>query len=552
MPSIAGVVEPPFKVRYSTKGVSDVATADHLTVVVLHHSSAPATAPVLLADYQHRGVAGIHERRSDCAVVLIDERERRVVLSRDRVGMHPIYYQHRGEEFSFGTTIASVRRSGRTPNREALAALLVHGGAPTLGNTYFDGVHSVGPGETVCLENGRLQRLPATLARSSTRRNIAFHEAAEEFAELFRASVARRLSDEGATAILVSGGLDSASIIASAGARRAIGITYGSTDHSPADETRYVELLQNAGHRIERVAFDPVIDLASLEQSIRAIETPLGDDVPAALARAARRARDLDCTVLLIGTWGDQVLAPFPPPHLQRIPPHRFVKLWHHARRLQQWMSDVPASQIYRALVRQSVRAQLPAYFLKTIRRRRAAASTFDALQRDYPTHSYPEPPASYQQALVMNVRAPEQVEAIEGTTKWGMANGLEVRLPFLDSRLIDFLSAMPDQIAYRDSSLKPLLRAAMRESLPAEIVTRRDKGDYTQAIRSHGLPLPAQVEQMDGLRRFIEFGLMSDAQARITLAKLTQREKISSDTTDLAGSLLSVDIWLRIFFEAL
>ena len=552
MPSIAGVVEPPFKVRYSTKGVSDVTTADLLTVVVLHHYNSPPIASTLLAEYQRRGLPAIHDRTTDCAVVLIDEKERRVVLSRDRIGVHPLYYEPGREGFSFGSTVASVRTRRGSPNREALAALLVHGSAAALTETYFDGIHSVAPGETLYFENERFERIPAAAPSFIPRTGITFDEAAQEFAQRFKKSVARRLDGDGATAVLVSGGLDSAAIIAFADAGRATGITYGLTDGSAADESRYIRLLQDAGHRIERVAFDPIIDVASLEQNVRAIETPYGDDVPATLTRAARRARDLGCNALLIGTWGDQVLAPFPPPHLQRIAPHRVLKLRQHAERLQHWMIDVPVNRIYSALIRQSLRAHLPRHLLSTIRRRRAASSLFDLLKRDYPTRPFTIPPESYREAVYSNVSAPDQVEAMEGTTKWGMANELEIRLPFLDRELIDYLLRIPDEIAFHENSLKPLLRAAMQDRLPSEIVTRRDKGDYTNAIRSRSLQLSVQVEELDGLRRFIDFGLMSEIQARKTLAKLTHREKISSDTPDVAGSLLSVDVWLRIFFEAL
>lgn len=550
MPMIAGVVEPPFSVRYSTKGVSDVASANGLTILALHHQIVNPVASQLLDEYGRGGVAAIHERNTDCAVVVIDEPGRRLLLSRDRIGLQPLYHQRTREAFAFGTTIGSARIQTHGPNRQALAALLVHGSAAPRGETYFTGVGSVWPGETLVVGSDGERILPAAPRIADDCQPTSFAQAGSRFADRFMQSVQCRVADA-QTAVLVSGGLDSAAIISAADDARVVGITYGLTDGSPADESKYIDALRRAGHRIERVAFGPVADMPSLERNIRAVETPFADDVPATLERAAARARELGCNILLIGTWGDQLLAPFPPAHLQSIAPYRLSKLWHVARSFQSWMRDVPTSRIFRALLRQSLRARMPKHALHVLRRRRATHTIFDELARDFPAHVYRAPAQSYAEALRANVSAADQVEAIEGTTKWGVAQELEVRLPFLDAGLLDFLATVPDRFVYHDNQLKPLMRYGMAGRLPHEIAERRDKGDYTDAIRTNGIAIGTHLEQLDDLRRFVKFGLMSERQARVTLAQLTDSSKISAERADVAASLLSVDTWLRIFFEA-
>ena len=549
MPMIAGVVEPPSSLRYSTKGVNDVASANGVTILALHHQIVNPVANQLLDEYERGGVAAIHERKTDCAVVVIDEPGRRLLLSRDRSGLQPLYYQRTREALAFGTTIATARIKSSGPNRQALAALLVHGSAAPHGETYFDGVRSVWPGETLVVASDGERILPATARIRDDVHYLSFEQAARDFADRFTQSVQRRVDAQ--SAVLVSGGLDSAAIMSAADSARVVGITYGLADGSPADESKYIDALSRAGYRIDRVAFGPVADMPSLERNIRAVETPFADDVPATLERAAARARELGCNNLLIGTWGDQVLAPFPPAHLQSIAPYRLLTLWHVARSFQSSMRDVPASRIFGALLRQSLRGRMPKDALNVLRRRRATHTLFDELARDFSAHVYQAPAQSYTEALNRGYSASDQVEAIEGTTKWGVAQELEVRLPYLDADLLDFLATVPDRFVYHDNELKPLLRHGMAGRLPGEIAERRDKGDYTDAIRTNGITIGTHLEQLDGLRRFVEFGLMSERQARVTLAQLTDSSKISAERADVAASLLSVDTWLRIFFEA-
>ena len=550
MPTFAGVVEPPFKPRLATNGVSDVAHADGRSISVLHPRQAPPCAARLLDDYRRRGVAAIRERSVDCSVVLIDEPGRMIVLSRDRVGLQPFYYQRTNNVFSFGATISATVRTSPRPNRATLASLLVHRSAAPLGATYFEDVHALPPGETLVYDGERLQLFPATEWWPADVREVSFEDATREFSDVFGRIIRNQLG-EGATAALVSGGLDSAAILASVSPTDITGITYGLNDGSPADEKKYIAALQHAGYRIERVSFDPVADVHSIEANVRALETPLADDVSATLARAAQCAKSLGCNVLLIGTWGDQVLAPFPPAHLSAIGPYRLVELWRVARLFQRWMTDVPTSRVFESLIRQSLRAHLPPHLLRSVRKRRANDALFDLLAREYPDHEFDASPRSYREAVRHNVASVEHLEAIEGTIKWGAAHGLGVRLPFLDAELLQLLAAFPDEVVYHDHALKPLLRTAMKGRMPAEILQRRDKGDYTEAIARETIPAHWQIEAVDGLRRFVEFGLMSKAQAERTLAKLQVAVKISNGRADLAGYLLSIDMWLRIFFEA-
>jgi asparagine synthase (glutamine-hydrolysing) len=528
---------------------AELARHGALQVAVLRHRKTAETAEDLLRAYRRGGAQAVHERCADCTVVVSDEATGRLVLARDFVGATPLYWAERSGAFAFGTRISDVLDAlalEPRPDRAALAALLLdHAGAP-LDRTYFQGVRAVPPACTLVLSQAGTQLLAA--AQTHVSRTVdSYADAVERFRTHLREAVINRLDSRPPTAVLVSGGLDSAALLCLAAQHgEVLGITYGPQDDPASDESRYIDVLRAAGIPIERTAFHPTIDAAALEQSIRQTEMPVGDIVPLTAQRAKAAAHMRGARTLLIGTWGDQVLAPFPPPQLATLSAWRAAAL---AARYQSYLADVPVADVRRALVRQSLRRRAPAWLLRARRTRQRRATMFDVLAHEFAAGPVMVP-ASYAAAVRANTSDAGQVHAIEGTTKWAWPEQLDARLPFLDRELLQFLMSLPDDVAYHQHRLKPLLRDALRGVVPDAILERRDKGDYTSAIRRGQLPLAVTLELLDGLRRPLEFGLMSRRSAAKTLARLRTGYNIAQHEDD-AMMLLSLDIWLRICFQS-
>ena len=527
---------------------AELARHGGLQVAVLGHRKTTKTAEHLLRAYRRGGAQAVHERGDDCTVVVSDEDTGRLILARDFVGATPLYWGERSGAFAFGTRNCDVLDAlalDRRPERAALAALLVDHAGAALDRTYFQGVRAVPPGCTLVLSQAGTQLLAASQTQVSPTID-SYADAVERFRTLLCEAVINRLDSRPPTAVLVSGGLDSAALLCLAAQHgEVLGITYGPQDDRSADESRYIDVLRATGIPIERTAFHPTIDAVALEQSIRQAEMPVGDIVPLTMQRAKTAAQMRGARTLLIGTWGDQVLAPFPPPHLAGLPPWRAAAL---AARYQRYLADVPVSDVRRALVRQSLRRRAPGWLLQARRTRQRRASMFDV-----PAHEFDavtaRVPDSYAAAVRAHTSDAAQVHAIAGTTKWGWPAQLDARLPFLDRELLQFLMSLPDDVAYHQHRLKPLLRDALRGVVPDAILERRDKGDYTSAIRRGQLPLTVTLELLEGLRRPVEFGLMSRRSAAKTLARLRNGDDIAHHEDD-AMMLLSLDIWLRICFR--
>ncbi|HEY0672618.1 MAG TPA: asparagine synthase-related protein [Longimicrobiales bacterium] len=554
MRQFSGVWRREAKFELATGGWVDCAAADGVQVVVLAHTSRSPDAHALLAEYRRAGSEGVRRRASDCGLLVCDQQSHTLMLMRDAVGMTPIYYGTKRGDFAFGTRVTDVAQFlspfKLTPNRASLAALLVdHDAAPT-DRSYFNDVHAVPPGHALIYRRGEVAWL-SQVERASAAPPASYEEAVAAFAASFRDAVRVRLDSARPNALLLSGGLDSAAIACVAREfGEVIGISYGPQDGSAADESRYLDMLRAHGVRIERVPFYPTIDMTAVEASVRAGETPAFDAVPLTLQRAADAARALSARNLLLGTWGDQVLAPFPPPHHAALPPRRSNALRELAHAYQAYMSDVPVTDIRRALTRQSLRRHAPSWLLAQRRKRRRRKSVFDTLAHEFAPSQVVRERRSYADALYENVYAPAQTEAIAGTTKWGYAHGVEVPLPFLDWPLLQLLATFPSDYAYHEHTLKPLLRSAMRGIVPRELLDRRDKGDYTAAIARGALANRIVLERLEDLSRLVQHGLLSRTAARKTLARLHASSEIALGADELAMILLGLDTWLRLFCE--
>ncbi len=516
-------------------------------IAVLRHMAGTESARVLLDAYRRGGVRAIENRRDDSAVVLFDESARTLVLARDFVGMTPLYYGSNRSDMAFGTRVSDVITGlgvHAKPDRGALAGLLVFNDGPFPGTTYFEDVFAVPPGHLLVKRGSHIDVSRSAPAPGAPG-NWSFEEASLEFGRLLRKAVAARMSGSAKTSVFVSGGLDSAALLClAAGCGDVVGINFAVAGDATADETRYVDSLQQFGIPIERVPFYPTIDVGSAEQWVRDTEIPVIEMVPRTHARAAARAVSLQAPNTLAGTWGDQVLAPFPPPHFSSLAPWRVNRLAHAYR---EYMTDVPVKEMSRALRRHALRHRVPGWLLERRREQRDRQSIFDHLAASVGRFGPVSRIRSYRDAVIENVSSASAQQGVEISSKWGVANDVDARLPFLDRELLQFLLTVPDNVAYHNHSLKALLRQSMKGIVPDEVLRRRDKGDYTAAMRAHSLSPTDVLDMLDGLRRPISQGFISRANARKTLARIERGSDIWSGS-DGISAVLGLDVWLRLF----
>jgi asparagine synthase (glutamine-hydrolysing) len=436
-----------------------------------------------LGAYGAWGVDAFARLNGMWAAAIVDLQTRRLIISRDRFGIRPMFYSLDGGVLrcvSEAKQILAARDATRASVPALAAYLAGQRIAPT--QTFFEGLDAVPPASVAVLplDSGP----PATPAfrsywraavnREQTPRDRA--HASQAFEALLEEAVTLQGIAAKPVGALLSGGLDS-SMVSSllVGSRRQRGNPTGLVsvtveDAGPHDERPYMRAMARhlAGPDVE--AIEAPLDAAWLAGALDRItwhqEEPLAGSAVAAQNRAYEAAAAVGLRVVLEGTGSDEILAGYPR--------HQWAALCGSSR-LRAVRSVAPL------LARD---AAFRAWWLGTV------AATFKRRLRPAtsarPTWLLADPPAA--PALPRTAGAHSRLAAITmADLTWGnvpavlaigdrsaMAHSVESRVPFLDHRVVEFALRVPDAWKVADSETKTLLRDVARRRLPAAVATRR------------------------------------------------------------------------------
>jgi asparagine synthase (glutamine-hydrolysing) len=503
----------------------------------------------------------------DFALVICDAARVALLLARDAVGARPLYYAEASGSIAFAPALACLRHAlTRTPapRLNALTQLLCAPHALPANETFLSGIQALPPAHVLISTSTGTQVDRYWQADGLDYIDLDFEECVEEFGRLFRAAVRKRLAIAGRTAVLVSGGLDSSSILCQArdlgGA--VVGIYHGARDGSAADETSYIEQLTRAGLAIECVPLEPLGYPEHVPAAVRESEAPLADHQPALHERVVQAARAAGATVILNGTWADQVLFPFPPGYyIDALRGLQWYTLLRHLKNLPAWFADVPRGAVWSAVARHLVRSHVPEALPHALRRLRPVRGVMRMLSEELLVSARGGGPVdlpwssmstAHGRAVERHVRSRANTLTLEWYAKSAAVQGVLMALPFLDRALLTLLVTTPGIQQYNGGTPKALLREGMRGMVPAAILDRRDKGDYS-AVAHAALQRGAQ-QVFDELRtgRALACGLLDGQLFSGDLALLQQRAHIgASDAAHVLASLFAVECWLRHFCAA-
>ncbi len=429
-----------------------------------------------------------------------DERRGRLVLGRDRVGKKPLYYWCAGGRLVFGSEIKALLADASVPRRldaGAIPAYLSFGYVPTP-RTFFEDVRSLPPGHVLSFEPGgeplieRYWQPRLAGVDGTAHLDLSLDEAAAQVRSSLEAAVGRRLISDVPLGAFLSGGIDSSAVVAIMASqldRPVQTFTIGFEDQEGFDERPYGRLVADrygADHH-EFVVQPEAVDL--VERLVWHHDQPFGDSsaVPTFLLSELTRGH---VTVALSGDGGDEAFAGY----------ERFAA-GVAARRF----AAMPAP------LRTTVRGALGLLPARAIGGRGASLGRFagvagrglpdayrawisyvqdderealiDGRASDWGLDDYRaiwESSAGARpldRLLDLNLRTYLLDDLLVKTDRMSMAHGLEVRCPFLDTELLAFAARLPPALKARGLSLKRVLKAAVADLLPGEILRRPKRG---------------------------------------------------------------------------
>ena len=457
---------------------------------------------VLLAAHAVWGDAMVERLNGMWAFVIYDKGARRLFGSRDRFGKKPFYYHHAPARglFVFSSELDSLLQHPEVPrgvSPEAVRKYFAYGYVPaplamTEGSRKLPGGHSF----SYDLRSGEFRVWRYWQYQPAPEEGVPLGKRAEELRELLRSAVRRRMVADVPLGIFLSGGIDSSLVAALAASELARGELQTFSigfDEPTYDELPYAALVAahiGSNHRTE------TLDLAGarrlLPEIYSRLDEPNGDNslLPTyLLSKFTRR----EVTVALGGDGGDELFAGYEPFRALRVArayrsvlpralhpaivaltekmpvSHRYLSLDFAIKRfvrgashepplwIPMWMAGMEEADMRECF---GAKPDLEEVFSEAI-------EAWDAIKSNDPV----------EKATGFFIRLYLQESVLAKVDRASMMNGVEVRAPFLDIDVVNFVRRVPSSLRLRGGATKYLLKEAARGLIPDSIIDRPKKG---------------------------------------------------------------------------
>ncbi|MDP4253613.1 MAG: asparagine synthase (glutamine-hydrolyzing) [Bacteroidota bacterium] len=461
--------------------------------------SSHSDTEVILAAYDHYGVDCLQEFDGMFAFAIWDEKKKQLFMARDRFGEKPLFFHRDGARFLFASEMKALWAAGvpREINKRMVFNFITLGYTQNPGNgqeTFYNGISKLparsmlvydavsGESTLSCYWDIRPEHVVEPLNDEA---------AIQTFKELFSTSVSRRLRSDVPVGCSLSGGLDSSSVVAAIRGQQTLPLSSFSAIFPgfEKDESRYIDRVSRH-FGVDNHAVIPRADelVRDLEKLIRQQEEPFLSSGIYAQYRVFGLAAEHRVKVLLDGQGADELLAGYHKYYhwywqeLYRRDKHAFSMELEAARR-----SGIDERWSWR----NKLAANMPAYAGLFLKRRRTAQQRRNKdLTGEFVRHfgtSYYEIPHvdKLSGVLYYNSFMNGLEELLRYADRNSMAHGVEVRLPFLNHELVEFLFSLPSHFKIREGWTKWLLRVSMEDVLPPEIAWRKDKTGYETPQRA-------------------------------------------------------------------
>jgi asparagine synthase (glutamine-hydrolysing) len=437
---------------------------------------------VVLRAFLQWDTAAFERLRGMFAFAIWTERERRLILVRDRLGIKPLYYYQSGEDLYFGSELKSLfvhpeidRRFDRTGFNYYLSLNYIPGPY-----TLVDGIRKLMPGEWLEWRNGAV-RTERYWTLQFDPQPCTLDKAKEELDGLLRSSVQEHLVSDVPLGVWSSGGLDSSTIVHYA-AEQVRGLKTFSISFAGRsfDESRWFrEIAQTYGTEHHEFDLHPDVELRdTIEQMSYYSDEPSADAgaVPVwFLSKTSRR----HVTVALSGEGADELFGGYNT-YIADAYAAKLRKIPAPLRRLGLQASNLLPVSDEKIGFEYKVKRLLAGSLLPSDEAHVFWNGTFSSEQRGrllQPEFFTDTPSLGNGDFLLTDQRNYLPDDILYKTDRMSMAHSLEVRPPFLDHRIVEFAARLPHNLKLRGSTLKFVLRELMRDKLPRTVLARKKEG---------------------------------------------------------------------------
>jgi len=525
--------------------------------------------------YEERGEAFLSGLRGMFAFSLWDSKKRRLILARDRIGIKPLYYYQKDGIFLFASEIKSIMAHpgfSRDICYQALHDYLTYQYIPAP-QTIFENLYKLLPGHTLTFGSGEV-----TVKKywdildgdndSGLRSGPDLASLSYELTHRLQEAVNMHLVSDVPLGVFLSGGIDSGALVALASELseqpvKTFSIGFEDDYLNELDNARLVANRYGTDHQ-EFVLKPPGLD--SIEDIIGCFDEPFADSSAIPTYFVCKCAKE-HVTVALSGDGGDEIFGGYGN---------------YKADKLTHWYRKLPAP----------VRDQFLPLLVKRLSENRSRSSRVDQIKKLLATAALPPEQGHvfwlsvFNEDLKKEVYRSEKLRQIDidsldlylhyfdqfpknldylnrcifvdmktvlpddyltKVDRMSMAHSLEVRVPLLDNRLLEFAAGISSDLKLRGLTTKYLFKKAMRSRLPHEVLYCRKKGfsmplarwfrhDFNQLISEY------LAEDVLKRRGYFDFKAVN----RVADAHLKGKE----DNSKFLWVLVCLEIWHRRYMD--
>lgn len=511
---------------------------------------------VIAAAYDHWKEECVDRFDGMFAFAIWDEKNKELFAARDRLGEKPFFYFFENDRFLFSSEMKALWAAGihKVPNQRMLFNFITIGYTDNPDKpveTFYEGINKLPAASFLKLS---LIYFSVSIHQywfvdpDEETKKITDSEAVEQFSHLFSTSVKRRLRSDVTIGTSLSGGLDSSAVLAAINDTNSLHYQPEAFTASfpgfEKDELAYAK--QAAGkfgskqHIINVTAHDLLSDW---EKLCRHQEEPFGSSSIYVQYKVYESAKQHNVKVLLDGQGADEILAGY----------HKYYKwYWQELFRKGKLSGRKELSAARELGItepftwKNKIAAWFPSfasivmerhYLLKALRHEELTREFVKQQSKE----AYYSPPDHFtlNGVLHFNTFAYGLQELLRFADRNSMAHGREVRLPFLSHELVEFVFSLPSHFKISKGWTKWLLREAMKEKLPAEIVWRKDKVGFEPPQQTWMQEPRLQEAVQEAKRKLVEEKILKPEVLQKPVTPMSAHAADNYDWRYLSSSLL-------------
>ncbi len=524
-----------------------------------HQFSTSSDTEVIIHGYKQWGTDVFNHLNGMFGLAIWDVQKERLIVARDAMGIKLIYYNIDNGALTFGSEIRAILAAQESqPDVDPIALNLFlrfrYTPSPL---TIFQGIRKLAPGTMLVVEKGQCREerwykfIPTPFSTPKKK-----EEAASELLELYRGAVKRHLLSDVPVGVLLSGGLDSGLLLAlmneQGGPWPAYTVGYGESfeDDELTDAAVTADLL---GARHVRVRLDQNEFDRALPKIVESLEEPIATSSIVPMYFVSQRARQ-DVKVALIGQGPDELFGGY-----NRHLGIHYGNWWRGLPAGLRSMAGFAVNRLPRnETLKRGVRSLASNDRLERYQDvfSLAPAETIDGLFRNLPRNGHELvdywrdllPQIEHTDELggfqLLEIRCSLPDELLMYADKLSMAHSLEVRVPYLDRTVVEYVQRLGADLKVRNGTRKWLHRQVCQNYLSPKILKRKKRGFAANVVDQwfHS-SLDGTLREVLVDESSLMFGLLNPKPVR---RLLEGHQSGRQDNHKLLFSLVMIEQWLR------